>query len=137
MSKNTAPNKARRLWVAGTALTALSALITAAFVLRTTPAQANSAATAMTASSWVNPRTNHSGLIWQISVSAIISTLPMIVAERNVARTRSNNPAPTFWPATGDAANAIAIAGRKIACITRLPMPKPAWAVAPKSRIRV
>ena len=47
MSKNTAPNNARRLWVAGTALTALSALITAAFLLRTTPAEANPAATAM------------------------------------------------------------------------------------------
>lgn len=32
--------RARRLWVAGTALTALGALITAAFTLRTTPAEA-------------------------------------------------------------------------------------------------
>ena len=39
MSNNTQP-RARRLWVAGTALTAVSALITAAFVLRTAPAEA-------------------------------------------------------------------------------------------------
>ena len=32
--------RARRLWIAGTTLTALSALITATFTLRTTPAEA-------------------------------------------------------------------------------------------------
>ena len=39
MPKNTQP-RARNLWVAGTALTAVSALVTAVFTLRTTPAEA-------------------------------------------------------------------------------------------------
>ena len=43
--------------------------------------------------------------------------------------------APKFWPAMGAAAKAMAMAGRKIDCITRMPMPKPAWAADPKSRI--
>ena len=44
-------------------------------------------------------------------------------------------PAMAIAFATGPVANAIAMAGRKIACISRVPMPKPACAVAPKSRI--
>ena len=60
---------------------------------------------------------------------------PAITAQRNVSRTRSGWPAPTFCPATGAVANAIAIAGRKTACITRLPMPKPACASAPNPRM--
>jgi len=47
-TKNTPPN-ARRLWVAGTALTAVSALITATFMLRTAPAEATPAAMAAVA----------------------------------------------------------------------------------------
>jgi multidrug efflux system membrane fusion protein len=38
------PQRSRRLWAAGTALTAVSALVTAAFTLRTTPAEANTSA---------------------------------------------------------------------------------------------
>ena len=53
-------------------------------------------------------------------------------AARKVSRTRSGSFAPKFWPAIGAAANAIAIAGRKIDCITRMPMPNPACAAAPK-----
>ena len=51
---------------------------------------------------------------------------------RKVSRTRSGLPAPTFCPATGAVANAIAMAGRKTACMTREPTPKPAWASGPK-----
>ena len=46
-----------------------------------------------------------------------------------------DRPAPKFWPATGVTANAIAITGRNSACMTRPPMPNPAWAAGPKARI--
>ena len=46
MSKKTTAPNARRLWIAGTALTALSALITATFLLRSPPAGATPTAAA-------------------------------------------------------------------------------------------
>ena len=73
----------------------------------------------------------HSARNWQITVSTNMSALPIMPAFANVSRARSGLPAPTFCPATGDAANAIAIAGRKMDCITREPMLYPAWACAP------
>ena len=62
-------------------------------------------------------------------------TLSVPTAVRNVSRTLSDLPAPTFCPATGAVAKAMAMAGRKIACMTREPIPKPAWASDPKSWI--
>ncbi|MND07411.1 hypothetical protein D3C83_293530 [compost metagenome] len=56
-----------------------------------------------------------------------------MTALANVSRTRALRPAPKFCPAIGPAANAIAMAGMKIDCMIREPMPKPAWAAAPKS----
>lgn len=47
MSKKTTAPTTRRLWIAGTALTALSALITATFLLRSPPAGATPAAVAV------------------------------------------------------------------------------------------
>ena len=61
--------------------------------------------------------------------------LPRNTDALNASRTRSYLPPPTFCPAIGAVANATAIAGRKIACITREPTPKPACASAPKWRI--
>ena len=49
--------------------------------------------------------------------------------------TRSERPAPMFCPASGAVANAIAMAGRKIACMTREPIPNPACAAGPKPRM--
>jgi len=62
-------------------------------------------------------------------------TLPIRAAWKKVARTRSRRPAPKFCPTMGAAAKDTAIAGRNTDCITRDPMPKPACASAPKSRI--
>ena len=56
-----------------------------------------------------------------------------IRAFAKVSRTRAPCFAPKFCPAIGPAANAIAIAGRKIDCMMREPMPNPACAAAPKS----
>ena len=59
----------------------------------------------------------------------------IFAAALKVSRTRANCFAPKFCPAIGPVAKAIAIAGRKIDCMSRVPSPKPAWAAAPKSRI--
>jgi len=53
----------------------------------------------------------------------------------SVSATRSGRAPPKFWPATAGIANEMAIAGIISACITRPEMPKPACALAPKSRI--
>src|SRR4029450_7777824 len=67
------------------------------------------------------------------TVTPIMTIVLSPAAFTNVSRTRALLFAPKFWPAIGPAANAIAIAGRKIDCMMREPMTKPACAVAPKS----
>ncbi len=61
--------------------------------------------------------------------------LPISVANANVSRTRANFPAAKFCPTMGAVANATAIAGRNMLCMTRWPMPNPAWASGPKRRM--
>ena len=56
---------------------------------------------------------------------------------RKVSRTRSARRAPKFCPATGLTAKPSATTGMNPACTTRRPMPKPAWAAAPKGWLTV
>jgi hypothetical protein len=76
-----------------------------------------------------------SGAMWLRSVNRIIRAETRREADLNVWRTRSPRPAPKFCPARGAVAKAMAITGRNIDCITRAPMPKPAWAEVPKCRM--
>ena len=81
------------------------------------------APTAMTAGSFVNRASMRSDCVCEMTVAMNITPLPISAAILNVSRTRAPLPAPTFCPATGDAANATAIAGRKMDCMTRAPSP--------------
>ncbi len=69
------------------------------------------------------------------SIASSISRALIHDADHTVARTRSKLRAPKFWPTIGATEKATAMAGRKIACMTRVPTPKPACAGAPKGRI--
>ena len=60
--------------------------------------------------------------------STIMIVLRASTPCERLAHARRRGRAPKFWPAIGAAANAIAIAGRKIACMMREPMPNPACA---------
>lgn len=57
------------------------------------------------------------------AVDTAITAAAMPAAMWNTAFTRSPSPAPKFWPAIGDAANASATTGMNDACSTRMPMP--------------
>src|SRR4030095_418797 len=76
----------------------------------------NPAAIEMTVASGVKNCTMRSAPSWHTTKSTDMSARPIPADVVKVFRVRSWNPAPKFWPATGAAANATAIAGRKIAC---------------------
>ena len=97
----------------------------------------NWAPVSMTSRSLVKRETSQAGFHWQSRVNASMTTQLISTAVRNVSRTRSGLPAPKFCPATAGVEKAMAMAGRKIDCMTRPPTPKPACAAAPKSRITV
>jgi hypothetical protein len=83
--------------------------------------------------SGVKNATRTSGRHCRNAVTKTMTTVFSNTAFPNVSRTREPMPAPKFWPAIGPAAKAMAIAGKKIDCMIREPMPKPACAAAPKS----
>ena len=96
-----------------------------------------SSPTASTCGSRENTAIIRAGAMWQATVKSAITTEDRISAERKVSRTRSGWRAPKFCPATGATANPRATTGMKPDCITRMPMPKPAWAAAPNGRANV
>ena len=80
------------------------------------------------------PPSNSPGCHCASIVKTIITAVTISAALTKVSRTRAPLPAPKFCPAIGPAASAIASAGIWIRPSTRVPMPNPACAAAPKSR---